>query len=976
MNFKMNSLALAVTVAISSTPVLAEDISKEKIEEIEVIQVTGIRGSLVKSLFNKRSANTVVDGISAEDLGKFPDQNVAESLQRITGVTIEREGGEGSKISIRGFGPEFNVVLLNQRTVPTEGATRAFSFDMLASELISGADVHKTTTASMTEGSIGGLVNITTAKPLEYEGFKAVASAKAVYDGLADSTNPYISGLISQNFDGEFGVLASFAYQERESRKDEAFIGGYTESSVGTTNDPTNLDRDNVWRPQTAGQKLTAQNRKRTGATITAQWIPSDSLSLTADVIYSRLVVDDEQHELSRWFSNPVFGATINEETNTVTAFSRTPKPYVSTGVFQLWEDGTRLGTGQWNSATRRGNNRDVTTTMVGLNAEWNVSDELAFEFDIQTSSAESDSGVNPYTVLANPTQNITKFSMSGNSFSWIGQPSDFIGTSKDLYHAHNVSFSQFQRDDDITELHTNIEWTPEDMGFISSVQTGAYYSYREKVKNNAATNYSNVFRPIQGFHFSPSASILTDFSPTGGFLSDEGGFLDSWYTYNPTDLVDFLLSPEALAQTSGFGDQIMNNFANGDPTYGTQAEAQVAADNASDAGYARIEALQSYVPVGNSGHRLGAFAPEHNASSSWRVTEETTSFFVQANLEGEYWSGNIGLRYITTDTESFGTGTVLTGYKLDSGAGAAGLDKESGQAVSDKGSYNKALPSMNLKFDLSDDLVARISYSETLTRPNLSKLTPTENYSGEGQMSNGELVFDGGTITSQNVNLKPYTSDNFDLALEWYYAESSYVGVTYFNKQIHDWITTLTEDVIVEVPYFVDDIASGTKMLPFSKSSPYNAEDSDASGIEFALLHNFDNGFGVQFNYTYIDSDAAFTPGQEDMSFTLDGLSKDSFNLITYYESGPFQARVAYNWRSEYVNCATCSGGSKPIQTEAYGQFDASASYDINETINVFIEGVNILDEDTRKFSVYKSRLLSFSDTGSRFSLGVRAKF
>jgi iron complex outermembrane receptor protein len=974
MNFKASSIALAVFTAISSASVIAEDVEKEIVDNTEVITVTGIRGSLVRSLFDKRSADTVVDGIAAEDLGKFPDQNVAESLQRITGVTIDRDGGEGSKISIRGFGPEFNTVLLNERTVPTEGEGRALSFDLFASELISGADVHKTSSASMTEGSIGGLVNIKTVKPLDFDGFKAAGSVKGVYDTLADSTNPYFSGLVSQNFDDQFGVLASFAYQERDSRKDEALIGGYANTSVGTTNDPTNLNVDNVWRPQTAGQSLGLQSRKRTGATLVAQWIPTDNFSLTADVMYSKLVVDDTTHTLSRWFSNPAFNATIDEN-NTAVALSRIPKPYISTGVFQLWENGERLGTGQWNSANRSSDNRDVTTTMVGLNADWSVNDELSFEFDVQTSATSSDSKGNINTTLANPTQTITNFRMSGDTFSWDGEPSDFIGTSKELYHAHDVAAGDYLRDDDIFEFRVNAEWTPEDMGVISSVLAGVHYLDREKEINNARTSFSNVSNPLRAFHFSPPTSILTDFNPAGGFLSSEGGFLDSWYTYEPENLIDFLLSPDVLAQTSGFGEQILNNFENGDPTYATLAEAQVAADAASSAAYDRVQAAQAYIPEGNAGHRLGAYAPEHDPSSSWRVTEATTAFFIQANLEGEGWSGNIGLRHVITDTESFGSGSVLTGYKLDSGAGAASLDTVSGQNISAKGSYSKLLPSLNLKFDLSDDLIARVAYSETLTRPSLNQLTPNSSYAGAGQMENNELVFEG-TNTSQNVNLSPYSSVNFDLALEWYYSDDSYIGATYFNKQIQDWITTTTRNETIDVPFFIDNVASGTEALTFSQRLPFNTGASEASGLELALLHNFDNGFGVQFNYTYIDSDAAFTPGQEDLSFTLDGLSKDSFNLITYYENGSFQGRIAYNWRSEYVNCATCSRNSQPIQTEAYGQFDASASYDINESISVFIEGVNITDEDTRQFSVYTSRLLSFADTGSRFSLGVRASF
>lgn len=977
--FRKNRLSCAIFAILAplslSCVAVAEEQDNKQADDVEVITVTGIKGSLVSALNNKRFDSSIVDGIAAEDLGKFPDQNVAESLQRITGVTIDREAGEGTKISIRGFGPQFNTVLLNERTVPTDNGGRSFSFDIIASELISGADVYKTSQASKLEGSIGGLVNIKTAKPLSFDGFKAAGNVKAVYDSLSEETNPVFSGLVSQNFNDTFGVLASFSYQERKARIDEASISsGYRSDYVIEGSDPYNNapTSEKVLRPQNAVQNYTLQDRERVGATLVGQWVASDELLITADVLYSKLTVDDSQNQLARWFSNPLYNANINGN-GTVDSFTRVPKPLVSQGVYQLWDNGSKLGTGQWNGATFASENRDVETTMIGLNAEWQATDDLSFVFDIQTSTAEARSGNNAKIGLSTPTQVPTHFALSGDSFTWNGSDEDFSGTT-DSYYNNNVQFYSQDFDDDITEARIDATWDVEYFGVIESIKTGFYYSDREKVANNSETNWGGVVKAYSGFHYNAPASIMYDVTPAGGFL--DGGFVNSWYGYDPQDLVDFFHSDEIYAQAAGFGEQIMNNFANGDPKYTTEAEAQVAADAAVAAAVTKLDKAQAL--AGTEGYEgpLGAFTPQHHAGKSWAVTEETIALYVEADLVGESWSGNFGLRYIETDTESFGNGNMLNGVVVDTATGSATLNTESGLPINSSASYQKLLPSLNLKFDLAEDLVARFSFSETLTRPQLGDLRPTVNYNGTGVYDvNDDLDFNG-TINGKNVELKPYTSTNIDIALEWYYSDDSYVGATVFHKDIDDWIVEQTRTETLSVPSVVDGEANGDIALDFESTKPFNSESSTAQGLEFAVLHNFDSGFGVQFNYTYIDSDAAFEPGQENLSFTLAGLSKDSFNLITYYEQGPLQARLAYNWRSDYVNCATCSRGGQPVQTEAYGQFDASVSYDLHENFTVFAEGVNITDEDTRKYSTYESRFLSFQDTGARFSLGVRATF
>ena len=245
-----------LNLGVAATVNAAEDNKISDDENIEVITVTGIHASMVKSMDIKKSSDGIVDAIVAEDIGKFPDQNVAESLQRISGVAIDRDGGEGQLISVRGLGPEFNAVLVNGRTMSTVSGGRAFSFDTLAAELISGAEVHKTQSAKLQDGSIGATINITTHRPLDIGEFKAIASVKNTYDKLSDSNNPTFSGLISNTFDdGKFGVLASLAYSDKDSRSDIAQTWGYLREDLNSLESGEVLE--NVFMPLiTVGQSV------------------------------------------------------------------------------------------------------------------------------------------------------------------------------------------------------------------------------------------------------------------------------------------------------------------------------------------------------------------------------------------------------------------------------------------------------------------------------------------------------------------------------------------------------------------------------------------------------------------------------------------------------------------------------------------------------------------------------------------------
>ncbi|MGS0536454.1 TonB-dependent receptor plug domain-containing protein [Pseudoalteromonas sp. SaAl2] len=300
--FKKNQLAVSLSMAMGLSALASHNAVAEEepatANDMEVIQVSGIRGSLVKSMDIKRQSAGVVDAITSEDIGKFPDTNLAESLQRITGVSIDRSNGEGSKITVRGFGPEFNLVTLNDRQMPTTGG-RSFDFGDIATESVSGVEVYKTARADASSGGIGATVNITTAKPLSNPGMHASIGAKAVMDTSNETgsdVTPELSGIYSNTFnDDKFGILISGSVQERDNREQSMAVDNWipdvdlsTSPNLALTDNNQRAD-GSTWYPQNAGYAFSDNSRKRTNGQLVLQYAPTDNITATVDYTYSKL---------------------------------------------------------------------------------------------------------------------------------------------------------------------------------------------------------------------------------------------------------------------------------------------------------------------------------------------------------------------------------------------------------------------------------------------------------------------------------------------------------------------------------------------------------------------------------------------------------------------------------------------------------------------------------------------------------------
>lgn len=881
----------------------AEDAGME--DEFEEIVITGLRRSLINSVAIKRDADTVVDAITAEDIGKFPDQNIAESLQRITGVTIDRSGGEGQLLTVRGMGPEFNSTLLNGRTLATTSGGRAFSFDIMASELISGAEVHKTQSAALQEGSIGATVNLTTLKPFSFPGFQAVASAKALYDGMTDKIKPQFSGLISNTFaDDTFGVLASFSYYNRESRYDQANTAYYYKREGLLDGE----DYGEVYFPQNYDQIAQTETRERVSGSLVLQYRPNDSLEFTADALYSDLNTVYRQDVFPHWFTPSTIRNPVLDENNTII------KADFEGGAIE--------------SLVRQSDTKNELWA-TGFNMDWQVNENWHMEADIAYSKAESDPGQGYSDVVVGRPGGYSYDRSSGDLIPTMTY-ADGNTLDPDGLFAGWASLQGTQIQDEVLEAKIDNSYEFHDAGILKEVRFGGHYADRTLGTTWGETEYPLPWAFGDNNPRIALPASLFDIYDADGFLSaGSGNGVDEWITFDSDELFAYLTSEDGVSQLT-------------DPD--TQA------------------AVRDII-ARNGGFNMVA------DPAAYEVNEKLASLYADVHLDGELgdmpWSAVLGLRYVRTKSTSIGRQVGLVDLIVinpDQPDSVTPIETDDYVPVEVGHSYSNFLPSLNTKLQLTDELVARFSWSKSLTRPELDEMSPLTSYGG-GPV---DLLFGSGA----NPLLKPYKSTNFDASLEWYYDEGSYVAVAGFHKDVDGYLGSGEVQETVTVP-------SGT--YNYTISRPINLESTKIKGLEIAAQHMFTNlpspfdGIGIAANMTFVDSSSSedAATGQK---LPLIGLS-DSSNFILFYEKGPLQFRVAYNKRDRFMQAKPLSWRDGHYVDDYY-QFDVSASYAINDTFTVFFEGINVTNELYIKNAEFTNQTLEVTETGPRYSLGVRAKF
>jgi iron complex outermembrane receptor protein len=920
------------TIQASLSPAAAQvddaNVNRASAADGNDIVVTGIRESLASAARIKRDANQIVDSITATDVGKFPDANIAEALQRITGVAIDRSGGEGQFITVRGLGPEFNTVLVNGRVMATDNPGREFSFDVLSSNMIQRTDVYKSPIAELQEGGIGATVNVITARPLDQKaGFHLAASAGGIYDTLAKAASPDFSAVTSwTNTAKTVGFVLSGSYTDRKSQLDfvqtEGWINGPenivngSATSTGLTTAALGNTGATVNVPQNIQVVREYDKRKRINVAGAFQAKITDTLLITLDGVYSKFDVDTDRRAFANFYSAPYIGLTV-DGTGTATGFNRPGQQFLAAnpalaGNVSLSQNDNIVSI----------SNRLTESYLIGANAKWNPTDTLELRFDASKTRARQNNP-NQFVVVGSLATTAPRFDLNPNQD--VPTASNFGNiTDPSLMRAHYLSNGLGKVTDSGQEYHFDGEWKF-GSNVLRGVHFGAEYSQRRKIQRSIS-NYDSSCAYC-GYDLPIPTNLLQPYT-LNGFLSDVSGSSSlpkSYFTYDPNAIIAYLSTPGELA---------------------TPRQGRTAAEQAAEA--TRLLALPG-----------GAFGLRENLGNLQDVQEKVWAGYVSVQFGGPRWSGNAGVRIVNTETLSRGYDQPVLAVTTTPGDDTLQYVYGVASPVAVSNSYTNYLPSFNAKYSLTDAMIVRAAFSQMVTRPTLTDLGVNNSYGGRVAVPQSS----GG-----NPLLKPFKSTNWDVSFEYYPSRVSYVSIGAFDKELSDFLELQT------IP--VDRFGR-----TYQDTRTRNGQSGHIRGVEVGGQYAFDflggwlSGFGVQGNYTYVSSAAKRESSLADYECGYNGLSPHSANGSIFYEKFGIEARGSYNWRSSYLR-ACRSDQSRPRNRSAYGQFDFSLAYNINQNFQVYVQGVNVLDQHIQEWSAIEERFLLFQDTGARYNFGARFKF
>ena len=908
-------------------------------EPIEEVIVSGIRASLQRAQDIKREADGVVDAIAAEDLGKFPDTNIAEAMQRVPGVAIDRNGGEGQFVTIRGFGPAFNTVLVNGRPIESETGGREFSFDLYPSELISGAEIFKTSTAHLDEGGIGATVNLKTARPLDLPDHKTVLSAQAHRESSNGTVTPEAFALYSRKFnDGKMGLVVSGSYQDRKSQDDFLTTDGWLPTAVSAVTlvpggNPGGVSTAFIPRSPSSGRRL--QERKRVNIQTAFQADLSDTTRFTADAFYNNFKVTSSATMLESYIGC----------TSCITNLKLDPNGTV------LSEDVmSEVG------VLNRQEGRPTQSYAVGFNLDMHPTDELQSVFDASFSHAQAPQSTNNGQAVMGSNPGSSTFTNDGQyaylTYDAVAQQRllDPNTTNPNSYLAHVAQYGDQAGDgtngDSVTanlySFRFDGTYTPHDGGFLKDIRFGAEYTHEQKTVDVVRPAF-DVFCMFCFFNIPVPANLIHPFNTSGLLAGLPGGIDRNMYTFNLTDYINWQSSPAGLSARDAF-----LNLAPG------TSAAFLAAQ---------------------PGGFLGTKQP-----NSYAVSEQRMAAYAETTMKGNWaavqWKLNVGERLVLTKTSAVGNQQDLTGLSsTDPNATqyATTFNTAGGGFISQTNSYLKLLPNLNLTLNFTKQFLVRFGMSQTMARPQLSDLAPSLSY---GDLRPGALNATGG-----NVNLKPYTSTNLDASFEYYFGKLNYVTVAPFYKRVEDFI--VTDAVQSTIPLNINianndpliDKAAGT--ATFTVQEPVNAKTATVRGLEIAGQYVFDFGLGVSVNATFLKSDAEIQSNSGiSTAFAIPGLSNTK-NAQVFYDRGPFEARVTWNDRDAFLlYLVNPKAGVEPVFTNKYQQVDFRLSYHLNDHWSVFTDGTNIGNETIGEHGRYTNQFILYRKIGPSYDVGFRGSF
>jgi len=994
---------------------------------LEEVVVTGIRASLDRSMDIKRDSAGVVDAISSEDIGKFPDTNLAESLQRITGVSISRNNGEGAEVTVRGFGAGNNMVTLNGRVMPAAqtsngggGGSRAFDFGNLASDGISGVEVYKTGKASITTGGIGATINLLTAKPLDNPGLNASFGAKAIHDTTnrtGDDVTPEVSGLVSwANDNATFGVALSVSHSQRDSAQTGAFVNGWMISEWDGLANPGNLwngDNVNVINPPENGQlfarfediryQYTDTQRTRDNAQLTLQFAPTDDFTATVDYTFAENESQTHLGQSGQWMQQGGNLRTVEFDNQAIATPLYVRETYAN-GIDEGFEQ-------QWNEHTH-------TLDSIGINLEYQVNDALSFTLDVHDSEMHS-RGTGPVDANGRATGQV-RLALAAPTVTerewWFGGDSAKLPTYLNQYDdsipGRGANGNGVMDAGDVGSTMLNLS-TADQLSTVTQIQLGGSYEYE-----NGRFDFGVEAREME--------------SHTVNYHAQDRA-LGGWDASYPGEFGDLVEPFDLHGEFDDFSPNMNSAYS------------------------FRANAVDMYHAAANIDRYSDIVPTAMPQTADNRVTEEMLAAFFQFEVGGDLggmpFNVLAGLRYETTDVDSSSLAAAYrTIWASNNDLTIQAVDSDDAHFASAEASYDSLLPSFDFSLNITEDLVGRFSVSKTIARAGLGSLGVSA--SGFGAGGGSTMLGAEPQASASNPALLPLESTNFDLSLEWYYDDSSYVSIGAFEKNVFnfigneqvnrelldirnptegpraqraaqqlsdrgislnddtlfgqivfnefvdldgglyaDWVNTFGNvqfDGSEEQAFYLQN--SGDNASPdawnivsrdedpltvFRTATPNNGREAKIHGMEFAVQHFFgDTGFGVQANYTIVRGDVAFDDlgDPNENQFYLSGLS-DTANLVGMYETDRFQARLAYNWRDKYI-AGGGRGSINPMYVEAYSQIDVNLSYEVIDNLTLSLEGINITGENSRSHGRNYNMLYDLWDLGARYQTGARYTF
>jgi len=904
---------------------------------VEEIVVTGFRGSLQQALQMKKTSAITADTILAEDIGKFPDLNLSESIQRIPGVALQRDAGEGREISVRGLGPQFTRVRINgMEALSTTGTSdanggvnrgRAFDFNVFASDLFNSITVNKTAEAATEEGSLGATVDLRTARPFDYKGFTFVVSGQEGYNDLSEKYNPRGAILIAdQTADGTFGGLLSVAYNRRDTKDigtstvrwatGNAFAPGFRSVLPGAG--VTLAQADAAFHPRFPRFDDYTDHEDRLGATGSLQWRPNDKTLFSFDALYADFKATREE----RYLEAPSF--SVSGACTAATTASGACGIAQTDVVSATLDPATNtLTKGTFNNVDLRVEDRfdklDTKFTQFTLAGEHEFNDQ--WKADFVAGHAKSD--------FTNPIQTTLTFDqLNVQNYSY-----DYTQGRVPL-----LSYGSANLTSPSAWTLTQIRERPQTaLNTYDNAQVNLYFTPYEPLKLSGGLDYKKY------------AFITTELRRSNGTTANQEAVIPAGIAAIPVSSYSQVTTLNTKGLDAPSGTAVNWLVPNLDVANG-------------------LLSLYDQTAFGGAFH-LG---PEPALGNNNSVHEKDTGGFVQADWHTQLgawpFRGNVGVRYVKTEQDASGF-TFVNGAPL---------------AITSSREYSDTLPSINMVLEPYENFLVRFAAAKVMARPNLGSLTPSVTVSVSGANH---------TVTAGNPNLDPFRAKAYDLSFEWYFNKDSLISLALFRKDIDSFVQTKQQTAVFHnnpfgIPDNVATAACGnlvgcdTTTTNWTFTVPVNTPGGPVEGFEinyqqaFTFLPGLLSHTGALINYTHVKSSIQYINGSGVVVATNDltGLSRESYNATLYYEDERISTRISAAYRSKYLTRVPGQETGTDVDgTNSTFNLDASFQYTWNQHLKFTVEGINLTDEFQDQFNDSSNRVSFYHHTGREFMVGFR---